>query len=531
MLMERNVRSAGFGTTATRKMAVRKSRSTPTILALQDYWFGGRLVTTFGYRKDEADNIGFGKGIDERWGRTLVISGTEEEIKGANGYNEAAFDSTTKTAGAVFRINENLSLVGNSATSIGLPEFRNLVFPNESYPPPVEGEGYDIGISFSAFENRISGRLVYFDVESLNRTSSGGGTRIIADPMNQSMRALDQIRNDPDSGMMVVKADGSPYSDAEWEQEVDDLNGAVDGGVSPVSEINAFLQDEFTEGYELSLTANLTDNWRLTLNASYTDRILLNFGREFAKAAGWQLGDDGRYIEPVSHRDYMTDSEIAAVGDIADIYWIDALAVDKNLYTEGSIYRRILDVADRVTGTYTNEDGESVVLEGNGSLFINTDGDYNSDNPDETIAYRAWQSLSGDNNAYLQQNIDERTKRWGLNPLKFNLFTAYDFTEGKLKGFTVGGGYRWLDGAIIGEGPDGKEFTNSAQGFVDLLLRYRQNLSNGNRIDYQINVYNLLDNDDINPVRYSILNDNTSPLSRYDLPTPRELRATVTFSF
>jgi outer membrane receptor for ferric coprogen and ferric-rhodotorulic acid len=171
------------------------------------------------------------------------------------------------------------------------------------------------------------------------------------------------------------------------------------------------------------------------------------------------------------------------------------------------------------------------VLNGNGSLFINTDGDYQSVNNDETIAYRAWQSLSGDNNAYLQQNIDEREKRWGLNPYKFNLFTAYDFDEGRLKNFTIGGGYRYLSGAIIGEDPSGAEFTNKSEGYFDLMLRYRQRLNNGKRIDYQINVYNLLDKSFVNPIRYSDLDDSTSPLSRFALPVPPEIRATVTYSF
>ncbi|MDA7640501.1 hypothetical protein N8787_02585 [Opitutaceae bacterium] len=482
------------------------------IFALQDFFLDGKLVTTFGYRKDEAENLAFGREIDELYGPTLVTEGPDVETK------VTEFSSSTKTAGAVFHLSENVSLIGNYATSIGLPEFRNLVYPSKSIPPPVEGEGSDFGIGFSALNNRISGRLVYYDVEAINRTTSGGGTRIIADPLNQSMRGLDQARQsfiDGDSDLMVVKADGNPYTDAEWEAEIADLNGAVDGGVTPSNEINAFLMDEYTEGYELSLTANITENWRLTVNASYTDRILDNYGREFAKSVGWQLGEDGRYIEPIT---------VNANGSAA-------IATDTSLYADGSIYQRIVDIANRVTGTFVDEDGDSTVLNGNGSLFINSDGNYDSVNDDETIAYRAWQSLSGNNNAYLQQNIDEREKRWGLNPYKFNLFTAYDFNEGMLKGFTVGGGYRWLDGAIIGEDADGNEFSNSAEGTFDLLLRYRQKLGNGNRIDYQINVYNLLDENSINPVRYTTLNDPTSRLSRFDLPAPQEVRATVTYSF
>jgi hypothetical protein len=63
------------------------------------------------------------------------------------------------------------------------------------------------------------------------------------------------------------------------------------------------------------------------------------------------------------------------------------------------------------------------------------------------------------------------------------------------------------------------------------MLRYRQRLNNGQRIDYQINVYNLMNKKFINPIRFSDLDNPTSPLSRYDLPVPQEIRATITYSF
>ena len=89
-----------------------------------------------------------------------------------------------------------------------MPEFRNIVFPDEGIAPPVEGEGYDLGVGFNFFENRLSGRLVYYKMEELNRTTSGGGTRIISNPMRDSMRAFDDVREyDP---TIIKKPDGRP---------------------------------------------------------------------------------------------------------------------------------------------------------------------------------------------------------------------------------------------------------------------------------------------------------------------------------
>lgn len=482
---------------------------TSYIFALQDYFFDEKLVTTFGFRQDEAKNTAFGHVLDPLYGET--VSADPE----AKGYRiDDPIKADTKTAGVVYHLNDNLSLIANYATSIGLPEFRNVVFPDRGIAAPVEGEGKDYGIAFSGLDNRLSGRFVYFETEAKNRTGSGGGTRIISDPMRDSMRALDEIREYDSS--FVRKDDGNPYSDAEWAEEVNHLNGASGEGLSPSGRVNAFLQDNNATGYELSLTANITENWRLTVNGSYTDRLMANYGHGVAVAAGYLKDADGRFIQGVT----------------VDAGEDEALAVDPSLLADGSIHQRILEIAGNVVGTIPLfDDGDPAgtrdITAGSGAILINTDDSFEESlNEDESIAYRLWESQD-----QLQINIDEREKRWGLNPYKFNMFTAYDFKEGALKGFTVGGGYRWLDGAIIGEDADGNELTNSAQGHFDLMMKYSQKLNNGHKIDYQINVYNMLDNDDINPVRYSVLNDSTSPLSRFDLPEPRTARASITYSF
>lgn len=116
---------------------------------------------------------------------------------------------------------------------------------------------------------------------------------------------------------------------------------------------------------------------------------------------------------------------------------------------------------------------------GPGALIINTDdGDTieqdDDFNYDETVAYRLWESQD-----QLQLNNDEREKRWGLNPWKANVFTAYDFDEGFLRGFTVGGGYRYLGGTIIGEDSSGNEIQGPSQSYFDLLLRYAVRLKMG----------------------------------------------------
>ena len=105
--------------------------------------------------------------------------------------------------------------------------------------------------------------------------------------------------------------------------------------------VNSFLQDNNSEGYELTVTANITNNWRLSVNASYTDRLLSNFGREFAKSAGWVKGADGKYVNAVT------------VNGAAN----EAIGVDRSVLTPGSIHDRILEIGDNASGTLILEDG------------------------------------------------------------------------------------------------------------------------------------------------------------------------------
>ena len=504
---------------------------TSKILALQSFLWKDRIVLTLGWREDEADNTAFGHSRDPVYGFEVT---TDPE---ADGYRvDPTISAITKTAGVVFKLTDNFSLLANYATSIGLPEFRNIVFPDAGIADPVEGEGFDVGIGFKFLDDRISGRVVYFEGEAINRTSSGGGTRIISDPMWQSMRAIDELRQDyPD---VVRNPDtGAPYSDSEWADEVNALNGASGDGVTstPAGRVNSFLQDEYTDGWELSITANITRNWRLTLNASYTDRILLNYGRTFAQVSGFQKGEDGRWIQAV---------EVS--GDTA-------LSVDLNgTLAPGGIHTRILQIANAAQGTVNlvDEDNDNAVVgvkvfdpnasvitidsEGNwngpGALIINTDSGDTYEQPDdfnydETVAFRLWESMD-----QLQLNNDEREKRWGLNPWKFNVFTAYDFKEGKLNGFGVGGGYRYLGGTVIGEDMNGDEITGPSQSYFDLMFKYSQKLKKG-RLEYQLNVYNLFDRTDPLPVRYVNIDDPTLPYSRYKLIDPASIRFSVTYSF
>ncbi|GAB5562190.1 MAG: hypothetical protein SynsKO_38370 [Synoicihabitans sp.] len=96
-----------------------------------------------------------------------------------------------------------------------------------------------------------------------------------------------------------------------------------------------------------------------------------------------------------------------------------------------------------------------------------------------------------------------------LREWRFNFVTTYDFREGRLKGFTVGGAARWQDEGAIGYAPtqnDAGVWINdvtrpwfaSDQLDIDMWLGYRRKIMN-DKVDWrvQLNVRDLFGNDDL----------------------------------
>src|SRR5690606_15722605 len=94
---------------------------------------------------------------------------------------------------------------------------------------------------------------------------------------------------------------------------------------------------------------------------------------------------------------------------------------------------------------------------------------------------------------------------------RFNLVTNYQFTDGPLGGFNLGGGYRWQDDVVIGyplmTGTDGETtfdldnpYRGPSEDNVDLWVGYGRALSD--KVDWriQLNVRNVFDGNSLIPI-------------------------------
>ncbi|MCB1122143.1 MAG: TonB-dependent receptor, partial [Verrucomicrobiae bacterium] len=119
----------------------------------------------------------------------------------------------------------------------------------------------------------------------------------------------------------------------------------------------------------------------------------------------------------------------------------------------------------------------------------------------------------------------------GLRPDKFNVFTNYNFRDGLLKGFAIGGGYRWLSENLMGWlSGSNDEIWGQSYGTFDLMMRYRTKLSDKYNLTVQLNIQNLLDEDSYLPGAY-LQNDPNRGLRQIYLREPLDYQLTTTISF
>lgn len=153
--------------TATTNNSTAEQDSTARLAVMQSRFWDNRVITTFGYREDNADITSFGLKIDPATKMTVTdfdpAKATKNSVRGI-----------TRTQGVVYHATPWLSFIGNWSTNIGIPSFENKVLPTGQIPNPSEGEGLDYGVAFDLLDSRVFMKAVYFETTSTGNTGSGG---------------------------------------------------------------------------------------------------------------------------------------------------------------------------------------------------------------------------------------------------------------------------------------------------------------------------------------------------------------------
>lgn len=247
---------------------------------------------------------------------------------------------------------------------------------------------------------------------------------------------------------------------------------------SGLSEVLTDTVDLDAEGWEFELTYNPTRNFRLSFNVTQQEAVRTN-------------------VAP-------------RLGEL-----LDQLVAIHNLVPDGN----------RLEGTQRSRDRLTRPLD-----------------PQEygggTLAAFFLRGTPGRN--YFQQKALEGSDNPEVREYRVNLLGNYSFTEGKLQGFNVGGGYRWQDKAAIGypvyiDDEFGVPFTDVTQPyyddgskFVDLWVGYRRKVWN-DKADWriQLNVRNVFSTRSPDVVQYQ----PDGSVGRVAIPVPRQFVLANTLTF
>lgn len=435
---ERQVDSQAFGTTS-------------------NFW-NDRIVATFGVRKDKYKARGTtNAALLDAPGGTQIAPAMTNPQKWINGVYQTEtvmnrwnywdrLEGTTRTLGGVFRPFKNWSNIEARAAD-GSQFHQFLSSLGFSYnksdnfnPPPAAqvdgfgnplpkptGEGEDWGFQFSLFDNKLFARVNWFEMTNDNeRTNPGTSISRLTSNVDTTLFrnwartiALINMGFDP-----RLDAFGTGLTPAE-EQAVQDAAEVI--WKQPYTYYDGLpiyaTRSAVAEGMEVQITYNPTRNWTMKFTAGQQETRYANVMREFY-----------------------------AWFDVRNPVWTAARASD---YLAPQ-YQQFV--------SYTRDNGRQVNLTDFWSSYgyvseIRLDdpfGNYNAQlyydsvvTPQVAIAT----DLEG------QAAPGQRKYRWSY-------LTNYKFTEGRFKGFSVGGSMRWEDKAVIGY--YGK--ANTAAGTTDLTL-------------------------------------------------------------
>lgn len=155
-----------FLTTATKDIQI---DTTAGWIANSGSYFNGRLNTLAGVRFDLIETES--KRDAFTWNDVRDPNFTDPKGFGTGERKEGEYSQWSPTLGVLYWLNSNIAFFANYSRSIESPSgFELNVFGD--LVPPQYGEGTEVGFKFEAFEGKLNGAVMAFQIEKENHASS-----------------------------------------------------------------------------------------------------------------------------------------------------------------------------------------------------------------------------------------------------------------------------------------------------------------------------------------------------------------------
>jgi hypothetical protein len=384
----------------------RQQVTTTKMYVAQAFVLRHYLVGTYGKRSDKLKATGF-KTVN-----TTVFDYTNIPTAQLDPSTGVYYSGDTVTKGVVGHPVKWLSLYFNKSENFALPAAGNRVFTSNPVgsnmsmtAPSAEGKGKDYGVRITG----LFGDRVFLTV---NKFENVGTNFLIS---NVSAQAGYRIRNITYS---IFAHNPARLNGTGLVEAFDNVMNTTNNNITSV------LQDKSTEGTEIELTTNLTKQWRLMLGYSKSKTVNSNVAPELTNfVKTYDPLFNSADVKIMRYQDYNAGAVLGG-GKLGNGTFSGASPVlDTTPVPEAQ-------QADYFPTRGTGAGG----VTGNLGL-TNTIGEM-------------WQWLQ---DRYMEDNYSREGMRpTGEVPEQWSVRTSYRFPTGRLKGLTIGGGYRWQAGAVAG---------------------------------------------------------------------------------
>lgn len=434
--------------TTSRREEIRTINAT-----IQSFFFKDRLVTTYGWRRDRRrERTTSGVVVDPATGRVnydnLNVWGRWTDDQGD--IVRASQRGDTKTYGAVVKPTSWLNFHYNQSDSFFPQVVRQSLYLDSNIPNP-RGEGKDYGLSFTALKGKLSVRLNRFEVTEYDSRGSEVGT-IGNRTFRLEGRAENNGQRDPESLFLFAEniVRGRLAAQGNTNPSQAQLRPAIARIMGQSEEwLNIFLDSGLAQPQTVGTTDVTSEGYEIEATFNPTRNWRIKFTGAEAVA----------YDQAVSPEMYE--------------YWQSRMAT----WT-----------------TVTNDQGQR---------WWTTPAS-NGQTPEA-------QYLNALLSPYLVGVSNAGKPRTQIRKYRWATVTNYDFTQGKLKGFNIGGAVRWEDKASIGfygkapattgnfagailELDPNKPIWDKARYYFDFSLGYRFRLFNDKvRAKAQLNVRDIFE--------------------------------------
>lgn len=226
------------------------------VFAMQNFFLGNRLVTSFGVRGDRTRQASLP--LARRTASPTAAFPSVFEFDPPTNCSVHR-RGTTRTIGAVAHVLPWFSIFYNASSTWNSPTVFVNPVGGSRYPGSI-GDGQDFGVMVRAFGERLSLRLNRY------RNTSGPAISVafrngILPVVRNIERTLNQAVNDG----RIASRPPTPFYDPEVEQYIQDT----------------LTSDRVSTEHEFELTFNPTRNLRLALNGAQADVTESNVGRDW----------------------------------------------------------------------------------------------------------------------------------------------------------------------------------------------------------------------------------------------------------